>query len=290
MACQQVPEMYLMRRTLHCLDIGWRVSVSACACAFYCAACAWALPEYEHVHPLRSLSAWHGWEKVKRKDTWWKEIIKDIFAAEQSVFLVGLDSIHLQVHDSSPSRGFWVVSRHNRRHGGRVAGLYLYHFKHIFNVTMIWRPQELTDGMFAHQVSAWQTIQWMRDPQPIERAEAFPPFQCDYKVLHHFFATSCISNNVLKDISARHVNWSFKQALHRELAEHIHRWRPPAARGPHIPLGARFSNTGFHQKWHLGKIQQKCLTNEPTWKENTKRNTDLREIQRDIQIQREIQI
>ena len=164
------------------------------------------------------------------------------------------------------------------------------HFKHIFNVTMILRPQELTDGMFAHQVSAWQTIQWMRDPQPIERAEAFPPFQCDYKVLHHFFATSCISNNVLKDISARHVNWSFKQALHRELAEHIHRWRPPAARGPHIPLGARFSNTGFHQKWHLGKIQQKCLTNEPTWKENTKRNTDLREIQRDIQIQREIQI
>ena len=136
------------------------------------------------------------------------------------------------------------------------------------------------------QVSAWQTIQWMRDPQPIERAEAFPPFQCDYKVLHHFFATSCISNNVLKDISARHVNWSFKQALHRELAEHIHRWRPPAARGPHTPLGARFSNTGFHQKWHLGKIQQKCLTNEPTWKENTKRNTDLREIQREIQIQR----
>jgi len=30
-------------------------------------------------------------------------------------------------------------------------------------------------------VSAWQTIQWMRDPQPIERAESFPPFQCDYK-------------------------------------------------------------------------------------------------------------
>ena len=37
---------------------------------------------------------------------------------------------------------------------------------------------------FTHslQVSAWQTIQWMRDPQPIERAESFPPFQCDYKV------------------------------------------------------------------------------------------------------------
>ena len=27
MACQQVPEMYLMRRTLYCLDIGWHMSV-----------------------------------------------------------------------------------------------------------------------------------------------------------------------------------------------------------------------------------------------------------------------
>ena len=176
MACQQVPDMYLMRRTLHCLDIGWRVSVSAYVS--YCA-CVWASPEYEHVHPLRSLSAWHGWEKVKWKGNWWKEIIKDTFPAEQSVFLVRLDS------SSSGSRlltiGRVLSCFSTQSSPWRTCGWSLPdHFKHIFNVKIL--RQQLTDGMFGHQVSAWQTIQWMRDPQPIERAEAFPPFQCDYKV------------------------------------------------------------------------------------------------------------
>ena len=32
-------------------------------------------------------------------------------------------------------------------------------------------------------VTAWQTIQWMRNPVDLENIENFPPFQCDYKVL-----------------------------------------------------------------------------------------------------------
>ena len=31
-------------------------------------------------------------------------------------------------------------------------------------------------------VTAWQAIQWMRDPTPLEDIETFKPFQCDYKV------------------------------------------------------------------------------------------------------------
>ena len=34
MACQQVPEMYLMGRTLHCLDIGWRICLCFCVCVY----------------------------------------------------------------------------------------------------------------------------------------------------------------------------------------------------------------------------------------------------------------
>ena len=45
-------------RTLHCFEDDWCVRV-------------WASPEYDHVLPLSSLSAWHGWEKAewKGKDT-----------------------------------------------------------------------------------------------------------------------------------------------------------------------------------------------------------------------------
>ena len=35
-------------------------------------------------------------------------------------------------------------------------------------------------------VTAWQTIQWMRNPVDLENIENFPPFQCDYKVLKLF--------------------------------------------------------------------------------------------------------
>lgn len=171
--------------------------------------------------------------------------------------------------------------------------------------------------MFAHQVSAWQTIQWMRDPQPIERAEAFPPFQCDYKV----FITSLLQvvsivfatvQRVLKDIECTRIvlaqaiwihpssNISTKRGEERNLCErsqqskeeihrwhrflstkrrgernwllravravaakeHIHRWRPPADRGPHIPLGACFSDTDFHQKWQREKFSRN------TWQMN----------------------
>ena len=31
-------------------------------------------------------------------------------------------------------------------------------------------------------VTAWQAIQWMRHPTPLEDIESFKPFQCDYKV------------------------------------------------------------------------------------------------------------
>jgi len=31
-------------------------------------------------------------------------------------------------------------------------------------------------------VSAWQTVQWMRTPTPLDNIEDFKPFQCDYKV------------------------------------------------------------------------------------------------------------
>ena len=31
-------------------------------------------------------------------------------------------------------------------------------------------------------VTAWQAIQWMRHPSPLEDIESFKPFQCDYKV------------------------------------------------------------------------------------------------------------
>ena len=31
-------------------------------------------------------------------------------------------------------------------------------------------------------VTAWQAIQWMRHPTPLEDIETFKPFQCDYKV------------------------------------------------------------------------------------------------------------
>ena len=48
--------------------------------------------------------------------------------------------------------------------------------------TINFRQNARTNFTHSLQVSAWQTIQWMRDPQPIERAESFPPFQCDYKV------------------------------------------------------------------------------------------------------------
>ena len=31
-------------------------------------------------------------------------------------------------------------------------------------------------------VTAWQAIQWMRQPTPLENIQAFKPFHCDYKV------------------------------------------------------------------------------------------------------------
>ena len=31
-------------------------------------------------------------------------------------------------------------------------------------------------------VTAWQAIQWMRDPTPIQNIDTFKPFQCVYKV------------------------------------------------------------------------------------------------------------
>ena len=77
----------------------------------------------------------------------------------------------------------WLVSDNNRKHI----------LKHI---KILRRQQQLTHGMFVHQVSAWQTIQWMRDPQPIERAESFPPFQCDYKVFILNIFSSCHSGDV----------------------------------------------------------------------------------------------
>ena len=192
MACQQVPEMYLTRRTLHCLDIGWRASVSACQCfcvsVFLCfCVCVWASPEYDHVHPLRSLSAWHGWEKVKWKNKLWKEIIKDTFPTEQSVFLVWLyifrfttphhrEGFELFLDTIVAMEDVWLVSTSTI-------------LTHIFNDKQMIYKDRWNVGLAnnttisQYQVSAWQTIQWMRDPQPIERAEAFPPFQCDYKVI-----------------------------------------------------------------------------------------------------------
>ena len=64
--------------------------------------------------------------------------------------------------------------------------------------------------MFAHQVSAWQTIQWMRDPQPIERAESFPPFQCDYKVPTFITSFLPLSKYFAKKFSGLYVNSSSK--------------------------------------------------------------------------------
>ena len=42
-------------------------------------------------------------------------------------------------------------------------------------------------------VTAWQTIQWMRNPTDLDNILNFKPFQCDYKVCIIIYNSPCKS-------------------------------------------------------------------------------------------------
>lgn len=138
----------------------------------------------------------HSWEKAK----WKSQIVKDTFnvlSFQQINRCFWLDSPCSG--SRLPTTGRDLSCSSTRSSPWRTCGWSLIITQNTFSKKQ-WdiKTAGANTWYVWNQVSAWQTIQWMRDPQPIERAESFPPFQCDYKVIisshssSWYFATNLV--------------------------------------------------------------------------------------------------